>query len=79
MKKLALVTALMLSASPMAMAQSTTPGQQPSPNLVQPGATTEGQEPSPNVVKPGATTEGQQPSPNAVNANAPTWYGHQAN
>ena len=79
MKKLALVTVLMLSASPMALAQSTTPGQQPSPNLVRPGATTEGQEPSPNAVKPGATTEGQQPSPNAVNANAPAWYGHQAN
>jgi hypothetical protein len=74
-KKLALITALMLAA-PAAMAQSsTTPGQQPSPNAVIPGQgaqTAPGQEPSPNAVMPGQgsqTAPGQEPSPNTVNPN----------
>jgi hypothetical protein len=79
MRRTPLLAALLISASPLLMAQSTTPGQPPSPNVVKPGATTEGQEPSPNAIKPGATTRGQEPSPNAVGANAPNWYSHQAN
>ena len=72
MKKLALITALLLAA-PAAMAQSsTTPGQQPSPNAVTPGqgAQTTQQQPSPNAVTPGQgsqTAPGQEPSPNTVN------------
>ena len=74
MKKLAMIVALFLAA-PAAMAQSTTPAQQPSPNAVIPGQgaqTAPGQEPSPNAVMPGQgaqTTPGQEPSPNTVNPN----------
>jgi hypothetical protein len=73
-KKLALISVLLLAA-PAAMAQSTTPGQQPSPNAVIPGQgaqTAPGQEPSPNAVMPGQgaqTAPGQEPSPNTVNPN----------
>ena len=73
MKKLAVLTALLL-ATPAAMAQSSSPGQQPSPNAVMPGQgaqTAAGQEPSPNAIMPdkSSTTQRQDPSPNAVNPN----------
>jgi hypothetical protein len=74
-KKLALTMALMLAAAPAALAQTSTPGQQPSPNAVIPGQgaqTAAGQEPSPNAVIPGQgaqTAPGQEPSPNTVNPN----------
>lgn len=75
MRKYALIAALMLAASSPAMAQSTTPGQLPSPNAVMPApssaTTTKGQEPSPNAIMPepkgAGTTQGQELSPNAAN------------
>jgi sporulation protein YlmC with PRC-barrel domain len=70
MKKHVLATLLILSVSPLALAQTSAPD-----------TTTRGQQPSPHAASPpDTTTQGQQPSPHAVNPSAQAqWYNRQGN